>query len=70
MTKKYFVRRVFAFTSEEDKERGIDREVTHEEYVRLANRQFMGPETERVLESAKRDSEACGTTHMFWTADE
>jgi hypothetical protein len=58
--KKYFVKQVCC----------NPQEVTHEEYVRLANQQFMAKDAEifeRVLESATHEAPACGTTHAFWT---
>lgn len=55
--KKYFVREL----------QGKVQEVTRDEYIRMANQQFMGTEKERILETATRTTSVCGTTHMFWT---
>jgi hypothetical protein len=57
MTKKYFVKSLM----------GEATEVTHDEYIRMANQQFMGTDIERILESATQRNGVCGTTHMFWT---
>lgn len=55
--KKYFVKPI----------RGEETEVTHDEYIRMANQQFMGTDIERILETATRKTLVCGTTHLFWT---
>jgi len=54
---KYFVRECC----------GKSKEISHEEYRRLYLQQFMGTDVERILEHAKNDSKAVGTTLMFWT---
>lgn len=70
--KKYFVCRIIAFTEDQANELDVECEVSHDEYVILANRQFMADcaETmERILENATKETRACGTTHMFWTEE-
>lgn len=46
---------------------GKPKEVSYEEYRRLYLQQFMGTDVERIIEQAKKDTKAVGTTLMFWT---
>lgn len=72
MTKKYFVR-LSDHCDPNDPNFRVDREVTHDEYIRLAIQEVMASDAgtmERIMESATRNAGVCGTKHLFWTEDD
>jgi hypothetical protein len=72
--KKYYVKRtVWMFFPPEHDDDIAPREVTQEEYARLASQQFYAKDAEtmeRIMESGTARCPLCGTTHMFWTEDQ
>jgi hypothetical protein len=70
--KKYFVK-LCDHCDPNDPEFRVVREVTHDEYVRMANQQFFARDAEtmeRIMENATKESGVCGTKHLFWTEGE
>lgn len=71
MVKKYFVR-LSDHCDPDDPGFGVNREVTHDEYILLANQQIFARDAEtmeRIMENATLNSAVCGTKHLFWTEE-
>lgn len=69
MSKKYFVM-LCDHCDPDDPDYNIEREVSRDEYIRLANQEIMARDAEtkeRIMENATYDAAVCGTKHMFWT---
>jgi hypothetical protein len=68
--KKYFVK-LCDHCDLKDPLYNVTREVTHAEYIMLANTELIGDAAtiERILETATRYNGACGVKHLFWTED-
>lgn len=72
MVKKYFVR-LCNHCDPKDPDFGVVHEVSHVEYVTLANQEVFAHDVEtmeRIMESATRDAGVCGSRHLFWTEDD